>query len=72
MRLQQLGNVVDSVQNDKIAAWYNTPAASTRAIVLAIQRQPGANTVGVVDNIKKLLPAFPRANPGGGEPGHSV
>ncbi len=58
VRLEQLGNVADSVQNDKIAAWYNTPAASTRAIVLAIQRQPGANTVGVVDNIKKLLPDF--------------
>ena len=31
---------------------------STRAIVLAVQRQPGANTVEVVDNIKKLLPQF--------------
>ena len=54
VRLQQLGNVTDSVQNDKVASWYN----NTRAIVLAIQRQPGANTVAVVDNIKKLLPQF--------------
>src|SRR5450755_3504169 len=54
VRLQQLGNVLDSVQNDKSMAWYD----STRAVVLAVQRQPGANTVEVVDNIKKLLPQF--------------
>jgi hydrophobic/amphiphilic exporter-1 (mainly G- bacteria), HAE1 family len=54
IRLEQLGNVLDSVQNDKVAAWYN----NTRAVVLAIQRQPGANTVEVVDNIKKMLPQF--------------
>jgi HAE1 family hydrophobic/amphiphilic exporter-1 len=58
VRLKQLGNVLDSVQNDKVAAWYNTSERSTRAIILAIQRQPGANTVAVVDNIKKLLPQF--------------
>jgi HAE1 family hydrophobic/amphiphilic exporter-1 len=58
VRLQELGRVLDSVQNNKVAAWYNTPERSTRAIVLAIQRQPGANTVAVVDNIKKLLPQF--------------
>jgi HAE1 family hydrophobic/amphiphilic exporter-1 len=54
VRLQELGNVTDSVQNNKVASWYN----NTRAIVLAVQRQPGANTVEVVDNIKKLLPQF--------------
>jgi hydrophobic/amphiphilic exporter-1 (mainly G- bacteria), HAE1 family len=54
VRLEQLGRVLDSVQNDKIASWYN----NTRAIVLSIQRQPGANTVEVVDSIKKLLPQF--------------
>jgi hydrophobic/amphiphilic exporter-1 (mainly G- bacteria), HAE1 family len=58
VRLQELGNVLDSVQNDKVAAWYYTPAGGTRAIVLSIQRQPGANTVEVVDNIKKMLPQF--------------
>lgn len=52
IRLDELGRVADSVQNDKIASWFN----NTRAIVLSIQRQPGANTVEVVDNIKKLLP----------------
>src|SRR5215475_11769700 len=54
VRLEQLGRVFDSVQNDKIASWFN----NTRAIVLTIQRQPGANTVEVVDAIKKLLPDF--------------
>jgi HAE1 family hydrophobic/amphiphilic exporter-1 len=54
VRLQELGNVTDSVQNNKVAAWFN----GTRGVVLAIQRQPGANTVAVVDEIKKQLPKF--------------
>ncbi len=54
VRLQELGHVLDSVQNDKAAAWFN----NTRAVVLAVQRQPGANTVAVVDSINKLLPVF--------------
>jgi HAE1 family hydrophobic/amphiphilic exporter-1 len=54
VRLAELGNVIDGVENDKIASWYN----NTRAVVLAIQRQPGTNTVEVVDSIKKLLPSF--------------
>ena len=54
VRLEQLGNVLDSVQNDKMAAWFN----GARAVVLAVQRQPGANTVQVVDQIKALLPQF--------------
>jgi HAE1 family hydrophobic/amphiphilic exporter-1 len=54
VRLQDIGTVVDSVENDKVASWYKT----TRAIVLAIQRQPGTNTVEVVDSIRRLLPTF--------------
>jgi HAE1 family hydrophobic/amphiphilic exporter-1 len=54
VRLEELGRVYDSVQNDKVASWFN----NTRAIVLFIQRQPGANTVEVVDSIRKLLPLF--------------
>ena len=50
--LQQLGRIIDSVENDKIASWYN----DTRAIILSIQRQPGTNTVQVVDTITKQLP----------------
>src|SRR6516225_9342851 len=51
VRLAELGQVMDSVQNDKTASWY----AGERAIVLAIQRQPGTNTVQVVDSIKQML-----------------
>ncbi len=54
VRLEQLGRVIDSVQNDKVAAWYN----NERTIVLAIQRQPGTNTVELVDALRTLLPAF--------------
>src|SRR5881409_1449188 len=60
VRLQDLGSVLDDVQDNKSAAWYN----GSRAIVLAIQRQPGANTVEVaarvrtvMDRLKLLLPA---------------
>jgi len=54
VRLEQLGRVIDSVENDKVAGWRN----DTRAVVLAIQRQPGTNTVEVVDAIRALLPMF--------------
>jgi hydrophobic/amphiphilic exporter-1 (mainly G- bacteria), HAE1 family len=54
IRLSELGNVFDSVQNDKVGAWFK----GKRGIVLAIQRQPGTNTIEVVDSIKRLLPTF--------------
>jgi HAE1 family hydrophobic/amphiphilic exporter-1 len=54
VRLQELGRVIDNVQNDKLAAWFK----GKRGIVLAIQRQPGTNTIDVVDSIKQLLPTF--------------
>ena len=57
----ELGRVVDSVENDKVAAWFN----DKRGIVLAIQRQPGTNTIEVVDAIKKLLPTFRAQMPAG-------
>jgi len=59
IRLEQLGRVMDSVQNDKVASWYN----NVRAVVLSIQRQPGANTVQVVDDIKKILPVLRKEIP---------
>ncbi|MEH1922130.1 efflux RND transporter permease subunit [Nostoc sp.] len=80
VQLGELGQVLDSVENDKIASWYfpvkkeskgageqgsveeksqsKIQNSGVRAIVLAIQRQPGTNTVQVVDAIKKLLPNF--------------
>ena len=54
VRLGDLGHVVDSVQTDKSAGWFN----DARSIVLAIQRQPGTNTIEVVNGVKALLPAF--------------
>jgi hydrophobic/amphiphilic exporter-1 (mainly G- bacteria), HAE1 family len=54
VRLEELGKVVDGVQTDKVASWFN----DDRAVVLAIQRQPGTNTIEVVDAIRALLPTF--------------
>ncbi|MFI5165232.1 MAG: efflux RND transporter permease subunit [Thermoanaerobaculales bacterium] len=54
VRLDQLGRVVDGVENDKTAAWL----VDQRAVVLAIQRQPGTNTVEVSQAVQKLLPTF--------------
>ena len=62
--LEELGRIIDSVENDKSASWYSTRSASTRAIILAIQRQPGTNTVEVADAIKKLIPTFRAQMPG--------
>jgi hydrophobic/amphiphilic exporter-1 (mainly G- bacteria), HAE1 family len=59
VRLNELGRVIDSVQENKTASWYN----GNRAIVLAILRQPGTNTVEVVDNIKKVLPQLEQQIP---------
>jgi HAE1 family hydrophobic/amphiphilic exporter-1 len=54
VRLADIGRVVDSVENDKTAAWMG----NKRAVILAIQRQPGTNTVAVTDAVRKLLPSF--------------
>src|SRR5258708_3249067 len=54
VRLEDVGRVLDSVQNDKTAGWSN----GERSVVLAVQRQPGTNTVEVVDNVMRLIPAF--------------
>ncbi len=52
VKLNQVARVIDSVENNKIATWFN----DARAIVLAIQRQPDANTVQVVDMVREKLP----------------
>ena len=54
VRLQDVGRVLDSVQNDKVAAWFN----GIRGIILSVQRQPGENTVEVVNNIRALFPSL--------------
>ncbi|PZO43229.1 MAG: acriflavine resistance protein B [Pseudanabaena frigida] len=54
VRLNEIGTVSDSVENNRLATWYN----GTRGIVLSIQRQPGTNTVAIVETLEKLLPTF--------------
>ena len=54
IKLNEIARVIDSVENDKVATWYN----DARAIVLAIQRQPDGNTVEVVDLVRAKLPAM--------------
>ena len=54
VKLEEIARVIDSVENDKIASWFN----DRRSVVLAIQRQTDANTVAVVDSVKDRLPAF--------------
>src|ERR1700689_461936 len=54
VRLEELGRVLDGVETDHSVAWLG----DTRGVILAIRRQPGTNTVQVVNNIKALLPVF--------------
>jgi hydrophobic/amphiphilic exporter-1 (mainly G- bacteria), HAE1 family len=54
VRLDELGSVADSVQSDKISNFYN----DEHAVILAVQRQPGTNTVDIVAGVKKILPQF--------------
>ena len=52
VRLSDVANVVSGAENDKLSAWANT----TPAIILNVQRQPGANTIDVVNRVEALLP----------------
>ena len=61
VRLSDVGRVIDSVENDKTAGWTD----GQPSVVLAIQRQPGTNTVEVVDNVLRLLPIFQSEMPAG-------
>ena len=59
IRLSDVANVVDGVENNQLAAWMNT----TPAVVLNIQRQPGTNIIGVVDRVKDVLPRLQASLP---------
>jgi multidrug efflux pump len=59
VRLSDVGDVIDGTQNDKLGAWMN----ETQAIILNIQRQPGANVIAVVEGIKSLLPQLQASLP---------
>ncbi|HWY23358.1 MAG TPA: efflux RND transporter permease subunit, partial [Nevskia sp.] len=56
VRLSDIAKVVDGAENDQLAAWINTPQGVQPAVLLDIQRQPGANIIQTVDSIKALLP----------------
>jgi HAE1 family hydrophobic/amphiphilic exporter-1 len=52
VQLKELGNITDGVENDRVANWFN----DKQVITLAVQRQPGSNTIAVVEGIRQLLP----------------
>jgi HAE1 family hydrophobic/amphiphilic exporter-1 len=54
VKLDEIARVIDAVENDKIATWFN----DERAVVLGVQKQPGANTIAVVDSIRDRLVQF--------------
>ena len=59
VRLSDVANVIDGTENEQLAAWMNL----TPAVIMNIQRQPGANIISVVDRIKKLLPQLQASLP---------
>jgi len=59
IRLSDVAEVLDSSENTRLGAWMNT----TPAVILNIQRQPGANVISVVDTIQSLLPSLKAALP---------
>src|SRR5204862_4618792 len=59
VRLEEVATVIDSVENNKVASWFN----GRRSVTLAVQRQPGTNTVRVVEDIKALIPQFKQQLP---------
>ena len=59
VRLSEVASVIDSAENVRLAAWANDSAS----IIVNIQRQPGANVLEVVDDIKKLLPELQASLP---------
>lgn len=59
VRIKDVGRAIDSVQNDKQGGWHN----GKPAVILAVLKQPGANTIKVVDDIKALMPTFRSLTP---------
>ena len=59
MRLSDVADVIDDVENVRQAAWMN----ETPAVIVNIQRQPGANIIAVVDRVKTLLPQLQTSMP---------
>ena len=63
VRIEALGRVYDDVENNKTRAWYVSGDTYQRSLVLAIQRQPGTNTVEVARQVKALMPSFEKQLP---------
>jgi len=64
VRLQDVARVVDSAENVKLGAWAGHRGSLTPAIILDVQRQPGANVIATVDAIKERLPELQASLPG--------
>ncbi len=58
VRLEEVANVIDSIENDKNASWANTSKGAQRAVQLGVMRQAGSNTIKICDDIKRLLPTL--------------
>jgi HAE1 family hydrophobic/amphiphilic exporter-1 len=58
VRLDEVANVIDSVEDDKNASWINTFSGAERAVNLGIMRQAGSNTIEITDAIRKVLPVL--------------
>ena len=63
VRLDQIANVIDNVEDNKTASWLYTKAGARRAINLQVMRQPGSNTIEVTDAVRALLPSFEQSLP---------
>ncbi len=61
VRLHDIAHVYDGIENDKHKAWYN----GQRSVILAVQKQPGVNTIDVVKRIRAVLPQFQKQLPAG-------
>ena len=61
--LTDVAKIVDGAQNTKLGAWVGTGGAVTPAVLVNIQRQPGANVIQVVDSVKALLPQLQASLP---------
>ncbi|HTM51764.1 MAG TPA: efflux RND transporter permease subunit [Bryobacteraceae bacterium] len=58
VRLEEVANVMDSVEDQRSVSWLYNPEGGVRATSLFVMRQPGSNVIEVVDEIKKLIPVF--------------
>jgi HAE1 family hydrophobic/amphiphilic exporter-1 len=59
VRVKDVGNAINGPENDLLAAWFN----KQRCIILAVQRQPGANVIATVDRVKAMLPQLQASIP---------